>query len=274
MLPFPITLTVFARPIIEATLYGALAALIFTIWPLARAENIRRQFCFATAEDRRAATSPIYVIITLGLTAILLASACYFTGSIALTLWTAVGVIGALAILSIAAVAIRKLAHRLQSWSKGRSTLRWALSAIGGTSEGATAVILSIGLGLSVLASIGQIDGNLRQAIKQDLPGVAPSYFFVDIQKSQMPEFREILNADENVSDFEEAQCCAGSFRRSMTNRRRGRRRPLGDPRGSWSDICRSTWRRYRNNRVHGGLRITQARPKSALPLKKGLKWA
>jgi len=211
MLPFPITLTVFARPIIEATLYGALAALIFTIWPLARAENIKAAILFRDGGGTAARLPrPIYVIITLGLTAILLASACYFTGSIALTLWTAVGVIGALAILSIAAIAIRKLAHRLESWSKGRSTLRWALSAIGGTSEGATAVILSIGLGLSVLASIGQIDGNLRQAIKQDLPGVAPSYFFVDIQKSQMPEFREILKADENVSDFEEAPMLRG----------------------------------------------------------------
>ena len=46
MLPFPITLTVFARPIIEATLYGALAALIFTIWPLARAENIKAAILF------------------------------------------------------------------------------------------------------------------------------------------------------------------------------------------------------------------------------------
>ena len=90
MLPFPITLTVFARPIIEATLYGALAALIFTIWPLARAENIKAAILFRDGGGTAARLpSAIYVMITLGLTTILLASACYFTGSIALTLWTA-----------------------------------------------------------------------------------------------------------------------------------------------------------------------------------------
>lgn len=211
MLPFPITLTVFARPIVEATLYGILAALIFTIWPLARAENIKAAILFRDGgSTHRTLPRPIYIVISLGLLALLLTLACFFTGSIPLTLWTAVGVLTALAILSIAAVLIRRLAHGLQIWSKGRAALRWALSAIGGTSEGATAVILSIGLGLSVLASIGQIDGNLRQAIKQDLPGIAPSYFFVDIQKSQMPQFREILNSDEKISKFEEAPMLRG----------------------------------------------------------------
>ena len=47
-------------------------------------------------------------------------------------------------------------------------------------------MVLSLGLGLSVLAAVGQIDGNLRNAITGNLPEVAPSYFFVDIQKDQI----------------------------------------------------------------------------------------
>ena len=215
MLPFPITLTIFARPIIESMVYGALAALIFTIWPLAQAENIKAATLFRDA-GRTTSTLPrfIYVLISVGLTALMLALACYFIGSISLTLWTVIGAVGALSILYISAIATRKIAQRVQIWSKGRSILRWALSAIGGTSEGSTAVILSIGLGLSVLASIGQIDGNLRQAIKQDLPGIAPSYFFIDIQKSQMPAFRKLLNADLEVDSFEEAPMLRGIISR------------------------------------------------------------
>ena len=92
--------------------------------------------------------------------------------------------------------------------------LRWALSAITGPKEGAIIVILSIGIGLSVLSSIGQISGNIRAAIQQDLPDVAPSYFFIDIQKSQMPAFRKLLNADLEVDSFEEAPMLRGIISR------------------------------------------------------------
>ena len=57
---------------------------------------------------------------------------------------------------------------------------------------------------------MGQIDGNLRRAIAQDLPGVAPAYFFIDIQKSQMPAFREKLNATPEVTRFDEAPMLRG----------------------------------------------------------------
>jgi putative ABC transport system permease protein len=77
--------------------------------------------------------------------------------------------------------------------------LRWALAAIGGPREGAVSVVLSLGLGLSVLAAVGQIDGNLRNAITGNLPEVAPSYFFVDIQKDQMAGYMERLENDPAV---------------------------------------------------------------------------
>ena len=72
---------------------------------------------------------------------------------------------------------------------RGRAGLRLALAAIGGPREEATSVILSLGLGLSVLAAVGQIDANLRGAIERDLPARAPAYFFVDIQNDQIDGF-------------------------------------------------------------------------------------
>ena len=69
---------------------------------------------------------------------------------------------------------------------RGRTTLRLALGAVGGPGGEAPSVVLSLGLGLTVLAAVGQIDANLRGAIARDLPEVAPSYFFVDIQNDQM----------------------------------------------------------------------------------------
>ena len=70
--------------------------------------------------------------------------------------------------------------------------------------------MLALGLGLSVLAAVGQIDGNLRRAIAGNLPDVAPSYFFVNIQKDQMPGYTARLEGDPAVSRIESAPMLRG----------------------------------------------------------------
>ena len=71
-------------------------------------------------------------------------------------------------------------------------------------------MVLSLGLGLAVLAAVGQIDGNLRRAIAQDLPEIAPSYFFVDIQPDQIDGYRDRLRADPAVSKVDTAPMLRG----------------------------------------------------------------
>jgi putative ABC transport system permease protein len=95
-------------------------------------------------------------------------------------------------------------------WVRGRSALRLALGAIGGPREEASSVILSLGLGLSVLAAVGQIDANLRSAIERDLPERAPAYFFVDIQNDQIDGFLKRLADDPAVSRVEDAPMMRG----------------------------------------------------------------
>ena len=71
-------------------------------------------------------------------------------------------------------------------------------------------MVLSLGLGLTVLAAVGQIDGNLRNSFSNDLPAVAPSYFFVDIQPDQIDGFRERLDNDDAVSRVDTAPMLRG----------------------------------------------------------------
>ena len=149
------------------------------------------------------------IAILLGIAA-LVGIAIWFSGTAFLTLWTAGGLVGALMLLTCAALLIRFLARNASGLARGRPALRWALSAISGTREGAVSVVLSLGLGLSVLAAIGQIDGNLRNAISGELPDIAPSYFFVDIQQDQMPGFMERLETDPAVSRIDTAPMMRG----------------------------------------------------------------
>lgn len=210
-LPIPASFTLFPAPLAEAALYGALTAFVFTLWPLARAEDVRAATLFRDAlGSTRILPRPLYLMwIGAGLAALII-SAAVFSGTWWLTLWTAGGIAFALGLLALAAVLIRWLSRRAAPRAKGRPALRWALGAISGTREGAASVVLSLGLGLSVLAAVGQIDGNLRNAISGNLPEVAPSYFFVDIQRDQMAGYTERLKNDPAVTRIESAPMLRG----------------------------------------------------------------
>lgn len=214
-LPFPAVFSIYPSALVEAAIYGLLTAFLFTLWPLARAERIRPASLFrdAVATGLNLPATRYLIATAVGF-AVLVSLAAWFSGSARLTLWTAGGVCGALVVLSLAAALLRRLALKGAGLAKGRPALRWALSSIGVSRDTATPAVLSLGLGLSVLAAIGQIDGNLRQAISGNLPDVAPSYFFVDIQKDQMPGFSERLASDSAVSQVESAPMLRGIITR------------------------------------------------------------
>ena len=212
-LPVPAEFAIHPKPLIEAAIYGAFAAAIFTLWPLARTENIRAATLFRDALGHdNALPRKRYLVLTAGLVAALVLSAIAFSGTAFLTLWTAGGIIAVLGVLALAARGLRALAAAATKMHalRGRPALRLALGAIGGPREQASSAILSLGLGLSVLAAVGQIDGNLRGAIAQDLPDVAPSYFFVDIQSDQLDGFNARLAGDPAVSRVDTAPMLRG----------------------------------------------------------------
>lgn len=211
VLPIPAVFGIYPAPMAEAAIYGVLTALIFTLWPLARTGDIRAAALFRDALSAGAFFPPWrYLLATLGLLAVLIGVAAFYAGNAFLTLWTAAGVLAALIVLSLAAMFIRWLAKKLTNFARGRVALRSALNATYRGGAETTSVMVSIGLGLSVLAAIGQVDGNMRGAISDQLPDVAPSYFFVDIQSSQMPDFLDRVNNDQSITKVESAPMLRG----------------------------------------------------------------
>ncbi len=215
LLPVPAVFAVYGGPIGEAALYSILTVAIFTLWPLARAREVRAAALYRDAlSQARALPALPFLLATVFLIATLLLSAASFSGDWLLTLWTAGGIAGSLILLSLSAYLIRWAAQRLRRRARGRPALGWALAAIGGPGSTAGPVVLSLGLGLAVLAAVGQIDQNLRSAIVRDLPDRAPSFFFVDIQKDQMPGFMAQLEDNSGVSRIDQAPMLRGILTR------------------------------------------------------------
>ena len=214
-LPIPAAFALYPGPLAEAALYGLLAAALFTLWPVARTEDIRAATLFRDAlAAGRLLPAPRYLVATALLLALLVGAAIVFSGSWRLTLLTAGGIAGALLLLTLAAALARLLARRLTPATRGRPALRLALGAIGARGGETTSVVLSLGLGLAVLAAVGQIDGNLRRIIQSDLPAVAPSYFVVDIQPDQIEGFLARLAANPAVSRVDSAPMLRGIITR------------------------------------------------------------
>ena len=210
-MPIPSDFTLQIAPLAEAALYGILAALIFTLWPLARTEQIRPATLFRDAFGTTNRLPALrYLIATALLLAALIGAAVWFSGTVWLTLWTAGGIAGALFILVIAAFFARITAKALAKRTRGWPTMRLALNAIGARGGETTSVVLSLGLGLAVLSAVGQIDGNLRASFSDELPEVAPSYFFVDIQPDQIDGFKARLDGDKDVRKVDSAPMLRG----------------------------------------------------------------
>jgi len=211
----PVTLQISLSPaaLAEAAVYGALTALIFALWPLARTEHVRAAAIFRGANEATQALPRLpYLLVIAALVVVLVLISAAFASVPVLAFATAGGVLGALAVLALAACGVRALARRMARSRalRGKTALRMAMGAISNPREGAGAVILSLGLGLTVLAAVGQIDHNLRNAIATDLPERAPSYFFLDIQNTQLDGFLERLAQDPDVEDVQTAPMLRG----------------------------------------------------------------
>ena len=211
-LPFPAEIRLSPGALVEAAFYGALSALIFTLLPLARTERIRPAALYRGGEGTRSWPRKRYLAALIVSAAALIGSATWLSGIPELALGAAGGIVGALVILTLAAIGLRRLSRRLARarLTHGRPATRAALAAIGSPRSDATPVILSLGLGLSVLAAVGQIDWNLRQAIATDLPTRAPAFFFIDIQPDQIDPFLAMVDANPAVTEIETAPMLRG----------------------------------------------------------------
>ncbi len=71
-------------------------------------------------------------------------------------------------------------------------------------------VVLSLGLGLTLLVTLALIDGNLRQQIAGSLPERAPNFFFVDIQGTEVDDFAKFIGEQAPTGKLERVPMLRG----------------------------------------------------------------
>jgi putative ABC transport system permease protein len=115
-----------------------------------------------------------------------------------------VGSAVAMVLFGFAAKGVMRFAARMtqgrNSPTAGRPSLRLAFANLYRPGSPTTSVVLSLGLGLSVLVAIALLESNLNQQLADGLPSDAPSMFFVDIQPHQEELFRKTVTTAPGVN--------------------------------------------------------------------------
>jgi putative ABC transport system permease protein len=192
MLPLPIDPTFHPFELALAFIYGLLTALAFAMWPLARAHDVPVAALFREGVDyefrwpRRQ-----YLMLTALVAALLIAVAIGLAYDKRVAAAFVVSSLGVFALLRGLASLLMGIAKRLP---RPRFTMaRLALANIYRPGALTPSVVMSLGLGLAVLVTITQIDGNLRRQFMAALPDRAPSFYFLDIPAGEADHFGSFL---------------------------------------------------------------------------------
>ncbi|MDE0176132.1 MAG: FtsX-like permease family protein [Defluviicoccus sp.] len=175
-----------------AAAFGLLVALLFSIWPVARACEVPGSALFRAAiVEIRVWPRPAAVAATAAVAAVLAALVVATADNLGTALWFVGGSAAAFALFRAAGYGLERGAARFRR-VRGAS-LRLALANLHRPGAPSAKVVLSLGLGLAVLVATVSIEGNLRHQVANSLPANAPDFYFVDLQPDQVAAFERVV---------------------------------------------------------------------------------
>jgi putative ABC transport system permease protein len=209
LLPLPVVPALHPDELALSFIYGLLTALAFGLWPLGRVHDVPVAALFREAVSSEwhrprwrylalmAVVIALLITVVIGLAYDKRVAAVFVASSIAV-----------FALLRGIAAALMALARRLP---RPRFTmLRLAIANIYRPGALTPSVVMSLGLGLAVLVTITQIDGNLRRQFLAALPDRAPSFYFIDIPTNEAARFGAFLQQTAPESTVEDVPMLRG----------------------------------------------------------------
>jgi len=209
LLPLPVVPALHPDELLLSFVYGLLTALAFGLWPLGRVHDVPVAALFREAVSSEwhrprwrylalmAVVIVLLITVVIGLAYDKRVAAVFVASSIVV-----------FALLRGIAAALMAVARRLP---RTRITmLRLAIANIYRPGALTPSVVMSLGLGLAVLVTITQIDGNLRRQFLAALPDRAPSFYFIDIPTTEADRFGAFLKQTAPQSTVEDVPMLRG----------------------------------------------------------------
>jgi putative ABC transport system permease protein len=209
IVPLPIVPAVQAGALGLALVYGLLTALAFTLWPLGRAHDVPVGALFrdAVAPQPRLPRKPYMALTALAVAALtaLAVFSAYDRRVAVIYVATAAAVFVLLRLVAALLMTVARHAPRARS-----TGLRMAVANIHRPGALTPSIVLSLGLGIALLVTVIEIDGNLRHQFSAELPAKAPSFYFLDIPSTDAARFEDFLRAQAPQAKVEEVPMLRG----------------------------------------------------------------
>ncbi|MBV8576928.1 MAG: FtsX-like permease family protein [Acetobacteraceae bacterium] len=193
---------VYPGPLLLAAGFGLLTAGAFVLWPLGRAARIPGAALFRdTILPDHVRPGRWLIVANLVLVALLVGLTVLASSDRVFAAWFSAAALLTLGLFRLggwALMAAARGAPRLNApWA------RLGLSNLHRPGAATPLMLVSVGLGLSTLAAVALIQGNIRHELAEQMPTNAPSFYFVDIQDDQLPEFEDLVRGQVGTSDLQ-----------------------------------------------------------------------
>ncbi|MGC1109074.1 MAG: FtsX-like permease family protein [Methylovirgula sp.] len=194
LIPFPLAPMIFPREIAAGVLYGVLTTLVFSLVPLGRAHDLPVSTLF------RDEIAPVqvwprrrYLVATFAAALGLAFAGVALAADRKLALIYVAAALGGFILLRAAAALIMAAARRFSH--PRRVELRLAIGNLYRPGALTPSIVLSLGLGLTLVVALALIDGNLHRVIERSRNEETPSYYFLGVARTQLEDFRKFIVA-------------------------------------------------------------------------------
>ena len=209
VLPVPLKAGIYPIPLLLAGAFGILTALVFSLWPLARACKTPPGTLFRSLILPGGAAPGLAVWIALALSITALGALAIATAQDKLIAsWFVGGSIAAFIIFHLAGKLVMWIASKINA-ARG-TELRLALANLHRPGAQTGNVVLSVGMGLTVLVAVMVVEANIGRQLAESLPERAPDYYFIDIQPNQTEEFDRTVRAAGGLRDLDRVPMLRG----------------------------------------------------------------
>jgi len=192
---------VYPAALLQAAGYGYLTTLCFSLWPVGRAVRVSPTELFRDLVAPREQRPSLNIILCIVIAAQALALLTVLTSSDQkLVIYFVAGAAATFAIFYGYAALMKTFVKRLHF--PAAPELRMALANLHRPGNISTSVILSLGLGLTVLVAVALVQFNFMRLITDDIAADAPSFFFMDIQSDQRDAFAALAAAEPTAHNL------------------------------------------------------------------------
>jgi putative ABC transport system permease protein len=194
LLPTPLVPGPFSGPLALGALFGGLVAAAFSLWPLGRAHDVPGSQLFRElVAPHRVWPRARYVFGAALLAVTLIVAAIGFAWDRLIATIAVIACFAAFLLLRALSAGLLALLRKLSPPKKPLARL--ALANLHRPGAATSTVIISLGLGVTLIVALAVIDATVSGELTRTLPKKAPNFYFLDVPSRDADNFSALLAA-------------------------------------------------------------------------------